>query len=369
MTSIEIKQRTVCAHGEVMQVVCLDEAQTARSSGVFTLTDSAFGKGTVKTLLAGGIATPVEYRRGGNIRKMFEHMHTLAADEGAAVALLHPFSFSYYRQFGYERVSDHVFLRFPTAKIDFVPRRCRFVAYREDVLPDMLAVCRTFAKGRNLLLPRVDGGRYADPGRMTYLCYDGTTPIAYVVCSGNKTLAVNHYADTVLTVHEMAYVNPEALREIFSFLRMFEGEYDEIVLCDAGIYTEADMLLTHNMHTTYTTVPDLSARVLNTKAMLQAHDYPQKEGAFTVRVKDAMPSVAGTYRVCYGGGDACVESLSDSADADVIMPVAAFTQLIYGYRALDAHSLAYMDGVRVMGDCEDLLRAFPRKPGGIFEHF
>ncbi|MBQ7378900.1 MAG: GNAT family N-acetyltransferase [Clostridia bacterium] len=369
MTMIEIKQRTACAHGEVMQVACVDEAQTVQSSGAFTLTDSSYGKGTVKTLLAGGIATPVEYRRGGNIRKMFDHMHALAANEGAAVALLHPFSFSYYRQFGYERVSDHVFLRFPTAKIDFVPRRCGFKAYKEDMLPDILAVYRTFAKGRNLLLPRVNGGRYADPGRMTYLCYDGEMPIAYVVCSGSKTLSVNHYADTVLTVHEMAYVSPAALREIFSFLRMFEGEYDEIVLCDAGIYTEADMLLTHYMHTAYTIVPDLSARVLNTKAMLSAHEYPQKEGAFTVRVEDTMPSVAGTYRVSYGGGDACVEQLSDGADADVALPVAAFTQLIYGYRALDAHSLAYLEGARILGNCEDLLRAFPRKPGGIFEHF
>ena len=368
MANIEINKLEQNVHDAVMQVFYVDE-ELSKSSGVFTITDSSYGKGTVKALLAGGIATPVEYRRGGNIRKMFAHMHELAAEQGVAVALLHPFSFSYYRQFGYERVADHAFARFPTSKIDFVPRRCRFVAYSEEKLPDMLAVYGAFCKGRNLLLPRVNQASYTVPGRMTYLCYDGETPIAYVVCSGSKTLQVNHYTDTVLTVHEMAYTTPDALREIFSFLRMFEGEFDEIVLCDLGIYPEADMLLKHYTHTAYHSIPDLAARVLNTELMLSAHDYPQKAGAFTIRVMDSMPSVAGTFCVRYGAGEVHVERLDDSAAADVTLGATALVQLLYGYLPLDARSLAYLDGVEVQGDCEDLLRAFPRKPGGIFEHF
>ena len=150
---------------------------------------------------------------------------------------------------------------------------------------------------------------------------------------------------------------------------VFEGEYDEIVLCDLGVYPEADMLLKHYTHTAYHSIPDLAARVLNTDLLLSAHDYPQKAGAFTVRVSDTMPSVAGTFRVRYGGGKAEVEKLADDAAVDVILPQTALAQLLYGYLPLDARSLACLDGVQVTGDCEDLLRAFPCKPGGIFEHF
>ena len=369
MANIEIKRIDQSAHDAVMHVFYVDEAQNAQSSGVFTITDSAYGNGTVKAMLAGGIATPVEYRRGGNIRKMFAHMHAFAAEQGVAVALLHPFSFSYYRQFGYERVADHAFARFPTSKIDFVPRRCRFVAYREELLPDMLAVYRAFAKGRNLLLPRTTDASYTSAGRMTYLCYEGQTPVAYVVCSGSKTRHVNHYTNTVLTVHEMAFVSADALCEIFSFLRMFEGEYDEIVLSDLGVYPEADMLLKHYTHTTYHSIPDLAARVLNTELLLLAHDYPQKAGAFTLRVEDELPSVAGVFRVNYEGSESQVQRLDDSAAADVTLPATALVQLLYGYLPFDARSLAYLDGVQIAGDCEDLLRAFPCNPGGIFEHF
>ncbi|MBQ5792426.1 MAG: sterol carrier protein domain-containing protein, partial [Clostridia bacterium] len=100
-----------------------------------------------------------------------------------------------------------------------------------------------------------------------------------------------------------------------------------------------------------------------------AHEYPNKAGAFTVRVNDTMPSVAGTFRVCYGGGEVRVERLANDAIADVTLPETALVQLLYGYLSLDARSLAFPDGVEVQGDCEDLLRAFGRKPGGIFEHF
>ena len=369
MASIEINKIEQSVHDAVMHVFYVDDAQVTQSSGVFTVTDSSYGNGTVKALLAGGIGTPVEYRRGGNVRKMFAHMHAYAAERGVAVALLHPFSFSYYRQFGYERVADHAFARFPTRTIDFAPRRCRFVPYREELLPDMLAVYRAFQKGRNLLLPRVNHASYAASGRMTYLCYDGEVPIAYVVCSGSKTLQVNHYTDTVLTVHEMAFVSADALREIFSFLRMFEGEYDEIVLSDLGVYPEADILLRHYTHTAYHSIPDLAARVLNTELMLLAHNYPKRAGAFILRVIDELPSVAGTFCVRYEGGKAQVQRLDDNAPADVTLPAQALAQLLYGCLTLDAHSLACLDGVQVTGDCEDLLRAFPRKPGGIFEHF
>ena len=94
---IEIRCASKSEHhlGTKMQIVAA-EGENVLSSGNFTLTLSAFGDGRIPTLLAGGISTPLHNRRGGNVRKMFQHMHASAADEGVAVALLHPFSFCNY---------------------------------------------------------------------------------------------------------------------------------------------------------------------------------------------------------------------------------------------------------------------------------
>ena len=329
---------------------------TELSRGFFEHRSSAFGQGNVKALLAGGIGTAVEYRRGGNIRKMFEKMHAEAAQEGVAVALLHPFSFAYYRKFGYEKVADHLIVKFPTRYIDFVPRRCNFMPYQDSMLPDLLRLHAAFARGRNLLLQRIDDSQYKNPERQTYVCY-----------STYHRLAINHYEDSLLTVHELAYASPEALREIFSFLRMFEGEFDEIEFANVAMCPEVDLLLRNYTHTAYTLLPDIMARVLNTEKMLLAQDYPLQEGAFTLRIEDTLPSVSGIFKVAYGGGECTVQRGAGSPD--LTLSASALARLIYGYDGVTAEAAKYMDGVQIDGSAEAFFRAFPKKPCGIFEHF
>ena len=364
-----IKSRGPYGPGEIMNVASVGDNGEALSTGSFILTDSSFCEGRVKTLLVCGLSTPVENRRRGNIRSMISEMHELAAEEGAAVSLLHPFSFSYYRRFGYERVSDHLIAEFRTSDIDFVPQRCRFVPYEESTLDDMIAVYDAFSRGRNLLLPRYDGSRYTGDGKRAYIYYEDGAPAAYVVVSGEKNLRVNNYTNTRLNVHELAYVSPAALSEIFSFLRMFDGEYERIRIFDCSLCREVDMMLRHYTRTEYRTVADIAARVINTEKLLSSASYPEKEGSFTVRVTDGLKSADGVFRVVYGGGDCKVSSVGDVCAADLTLTAGAFTQIVYGYRPVDQRSAAYMDGVCIHGDCDDFFCAFPCRPCGAFEHF
>ena len=351
----------------ILRVEAKGEGGTTLSSGVFQLMETCFGKGSIKTLLAGGIGTPVHYRRGGNVRRMFDVMHRMAAEEGAAVSLLHPFSFAYYRKFGYEKVSDHMIVRCPTRCIDFVPRVCNFVPYDESCLRDLITVYSRFSQGRNLLLPRVDARHYTSSGKHTYVCYQNGEPVAYIVYSASNQFIVNHMGNGLLTVHELAYTSPEALREIFSFLRMFEGEFDEIEFSNVAMCPEVELLLRHYTHTSYTLVPDVMARALNTEKLLLANDYPTREGVFTVKVEDHMSTVAGTYKVEFGGGDCRVSQVGGSAD--LTLSETAFIRLVYGYDGASVDTAKYMEGVRIDGEAEDFFRAFTKKPCGVFEHF
>ena len=345
------------------------EGDITLSKGHFTLTESTFASTRIKTLLAGGIATPVHFRRGGNVRKMFEYIHEYAVNEGAAVSLLHPFSFSYYNKFGYEKVADHLIVRFPTRMIDFVPRECNFVPFDNKMLPDVIAINEKFAKGRNLLLPKYRIHPYAKEKLFTYVCYDGNEPIAYLTYTTRQKLMVNHYVDGVITVHELAYTSPKALREIFSFLKMFEGEFDEVEFANLSPCPEADILLRHYTHTKYELLPDIMARILNTESLLLAQDYPKQNGEFTLKILDTMPTVAGVYKVCYGNGEKEVRKLSDSADADMTLGADALVRLIYGYDGIGASEAEYIEGIKINNDPSDFFRAFPKRPCGMFEHF
>ncbi len=368
MTKIEILSHDIGKEKSVLRVGATEDGKV-KSSGGFTFTETSFADTTVKTMLPGGIETPVENRRNGNVRKMFDYMHYYAANEGVAVSLLHPFSFTYYEQFGYKKVADHLILRFPTRMIDFVPRRCSFVPYDETRLSDVLEIYRAFSKGRNLLPERFDDSHYTREGRQTYVYYDNGSPTAYVTFTQTKTLYINNYINTLLTVNEMAYKSAKGLREIFSFLRMFEGEFDETELRDCSLCSEVDLVLKHYVHTDYKRLPDLAARVINTERLLDANTYPEKEGEFTVRITDAMPTVAGVYNVCYGGKDHRIQRLGDSADAQLTLSATAFVRIIYGYDPVDAKNAEYIEGVEIHSPCDDFFRAFPKRPCGAFEHF
>ena len=367
MDNIVITERKDTEDYSSLRVAAIAEDGSVLSKGAFKYVTSSFGCGTVKTMFAGGIGTPVHFRRGGNVRRMFDFMHNEAVNEGVAVSLLHPFSFAYYRKFGYEKVSDHLIVKFPTRMIDFVPRRCAFVPYDESMLRDLLNLFNEFSRGRNLMIQRFDDRFYKSKDKEIYICYKEGKAVACVVYSTYHELVVNHYENSKLTVHELCYTSPEALREIFSFLRMFEGEFDEIEFANIAPCPEVELLLRHYTHTSYTLVPDIMAKTLNTEMMLLAADYPNKEGGFTVKVEDNMDSVAGTFKVAYGGGDCKVERVDSAPDITLTAP--AFTRLIYGYDGVGAEMARYMDGVLINGNTDGFFAAFTKKPCGVYEHF
>ncbi len=366
--NIEILSKDIKEEISVLKVGATEEGKIL-STGYFTFCETSFSETFVKSVLPGGIGTLVENRRGGNIRKMFDFMHNYAAENDVAVSVLHPFSFSYYEQFGYNKVADHLILRFPVRMIDFVPRRCNFVPYEKKMLPDVLSIYNSFSRGRNLLPKRYDDSQYTREGRQTYVYYDKGKPSAYVTFSFSRTFYVNHYENTLLTVNEMAYDSPNGLREIFSFLRMFEGEFDEIELPDCSLCHETDLLLKHYVHTKYTRVPDLAARIIDTEKMLNANSYPEKEGEFTLRIVDTMPTVSGVYNVCYGGNEHRVRRMNDGIEADITLSATTLSRIIYGYDTVDANSAEYSEGVEIHKNCDDFFRAFPKRPCGAFEHF
>ena len=96
---------------------------------------------------------------------------------------------------------------------------------------------------------------------------------------------------------------------------------------------------------------------------------PESAGRFTLRVTDEYGVASGAWRVTYAHGQAQIERLPEDAACDLTMDVRPLAALMYGALTADADSIACLDGVTVNGSAEDFLRAFPKRPCGMFEHF
>lgn len=337
------------------------------SAGVGTVR-SMYGRDYITTNTIGGVGTPPQYRRNGCVRQLINAVFEAAPERGWAVSLLHPFSFSYYRQFGYEKVADHRILEFPMSAISYVPRYADLVPFDETRLPAALAAFRAWAVGRNVTFERVDGHEfqpsYYKPGCETYVLPDGT---GYVTLRVENHLEVNHMVSDFLHVYELVYVDPESLMKLFGFLRMFEGQLDRIKIHNCAMMPEIDAVLRHYTHTSYRLVPDIMARVLDLPAMLANHVWPEAPGAFVLDVRDTLPNVGGVWSVEYAGG-AC-EARRAEKSPDVVLTAPALAPILYGYEQYTPQLLQYAPGVEVTGNPADFVRAFPKQNCGLFEHF
>lgn len=337
--------------------------------------------GTVlPALKLGGVGTEPEYRRGGLVKNFFSEVWKHMEKENIPVSFMHPFSFSYYRKMGYERIADHRVLEFPMKALDFVPRypdliRCK----APDRAEDLAKVYNRFGENRNIMFHRTAETAYlgaGEPNAEVYLLYgDDGEPEGSLVLDREQVYWVNQMVSINLHVREICFTSPEALLKLFGFLRMYEGQMDSIKIHNCAMAPELETALRHYTHTKITVIPDIAARVHDVKAVLSAMKYPEVPGCFTVRVREpegtghSPEKTDGCWKVSYGNGTVSVECLDKDAPCDIDCDIRAFTRLIFGFDSIGAETARYLPGTVLHTPCTDFFRAFPNRPCGLFEHF
>ena len=354
--------------------------------------DCSYNGTTVKAMVIGCVLTMPEYRRTGMARKTFEMLDPVIRENNVLLSYLHPFSFPYYRMMGYERVSDHRVLEFAITDLDFVERNPNMERIRmADSVAPLDEVYNKFSQNRNVMLRRHDSVAseldvivprymhgepyaYGFKGKQIYLSRDAQgNPDGYVILHFEMPLRDHWLKDGILHVDEMCFTSPEALRKLFGFLRMYEGQYDFVRIANCGMAPEVERLLRRYKYTKISILPDISGRVHDVGGLLAASTYPMQRGEFTVKVTDCPKSpfskdlTEGVWHVVYENGKGQVTRLDDNAPADLEADMPAFTQLVHGFEAYGPEVAAYMHGVKLYNDCSDFFRAFPNRPAGGFD--
>lgn len=354
--------------------------------------DCSFNGSTVKAMVIGCVHTATEHRRGGMARKTFEMLEPMIRENNVVVSYLHPFSFPYYRMMGYERVSDHRVLELAITDLEFVERYpCLEHIHLGDDMAPLDQVYNKFSEGRNVMIRRKDSVSadmkivvprymYGEPytygfkTKQFYLSRDEQgNPDGYVMLSFQMPLQDHWLKDGVLHVEEMCFTTPQALRKLFGFLRMYEGQYDYVRFDNVGMSPEVERMLRRYKYTKISILPDISGRIHDVAGALKANVYPRQKGQFTVKVTDCPKSpfskelTQGVWQVTYENGKGEVTRLPDDAAADLEADMPAFVQLVHGYESYGPEVARYMHGVKLNTDCDDFFRAFPNRPAGGYE--
>lgn len=367
MRNITIKQTDDFPTRKRFEATMQNETGETLTKAIFTFAKISFGEGFVDTLNFSGVETPMKHRRKGYVREIFDFVINFGLEQGAVVSLLHPFSFSYYEKFGYGKVADHKILRLPIRLLDTVPRCCNLERATLENFSELYDLHNEFCKNRQLMM------LYSDPkylkDKEIWIFRENGKATGYIIYTTSKRLEVNHYEDGLLSVQSIVYTTPAALKALLGFIRMFEGELDDVEFANLSTCPEVETYLRHDTHTRIRLLPDLMARVLDTEKLLSSFKYPKQEGSFTLCVEDKLPTVSGVFSVKYRNGGCEVKRLENSADFDIMVNASTLSRLVFGYDRLTSEQAHFCDGITITGSADDFFRAFTHRPSGMFEHF
>ncbi|MBQ4353703.1 MAG: GNAT family N-acetyltransferase [Clostridia bacterium] len=347
----------------------LDDDRTLTAAVITPEYDSFYCGKTFRSVGIGGVATLPEYRRMGAIRAIFGEIFRLAPERGWVTSFLYPFSNDYYRQYGYERILCRRQVKVPISALRMFDRSTSVKLYRKDgavTKAEPADVYNRFAARHNMMFFRdAETNAYSDKPHQsqdfTYLWYDDSE-------KARGLIRLRRHG-AVMNVSELCYDSPEALRGLLGFLRMYEGQAEEIAFEKIPEGSELELVLSEYVGTEYSTETSAMGRILLPQVILENNRYPDERGFFRLRMDDPLDCSRGVYAVSYGNGTAEVEKLSYDADFDISLTPAPAARILFGTDNFTPDKAAYLSGVTMRNEAKDFFRAFPKRMINLYEGF
>lgn len=320
----------------------------------------------------GGVCSMPEFRSKGGIRAIFHRILQEEWKNGCVFSYLFPFSYPYYRKFGYEllHVADRYEVPLDALEgftCDCPVRLCENTGPNED----MCRVYEQFYHGKNLSVHRGNlhwrdsqGDPYKDRC-YKYVFYDGQkNPRAYLVF---RPVQPENGGRRVVSVDDLAFLAPEDFYQMLGFLYRLRAQYGSV-----SLILPAEIPIT-------AMIPDSRAvkhipschgqlRVVNVQKALEAMRCPKECGSAVIAVEDPfLQENTGTYLLTFADGKALSVACAPKLEPDIRLSIQRFSQLVTGY--LNLAETAYISDVEVFKNREVLEKLFIHKPIYFRDHF
>lgn len=321
----------------------------------------------------GSVATYPEHRRKGHVRDLFAVLFPRMREQGQAFSMLFPFSYPYYRSFGYELAYCKNQYTFPLAQLkpDNEDGSLKLVVPSAGCikeLDEIKTLYRDFAAPCNLALDRSD----ADWKRMVptephnsqeycYLYRDAAGEAqAYFLYKAVRKTPFN----IDMHVQDLAWRGARGLKNLLARLALFHPLAVTATLCLPSGFN-----LEHHIPDPYTMerriLPSCMIKVVDVQFALRATRF-SGSGSLVMKVKDdTLDWNNGNFLIQWSGGG--TDASPTTRSPDLSLDVRTLAQLLVGYiggAELMDHGLAESELSR-----EQLAATFPRKALYQNDHF
>ncbi len=316
----------------------------------------------------GSVTTLPEYRASGSMRALLAHVLEKGREEGEVFSMLGPFSYPFYRKFGYEAAYSCCEYTVPVAQ--FAPFRHTGWVQRlrggdEEDLSRLARLYNRFARPYNLAIARDESffhrrflnkpdEVFLNEHTFFYLLGEGEEAGAYLMFR----FAPEAHEDTLMEIVDLAFDGVRGLRMLFGFLARMSADYHTVRLRLPG-----DVQL----HQLLAVPPRLNvnstrmARVVNVEEALRLAKKPAGLRAVLEVTDDLLPENAGRWLV--EGNSVTRTELAP----DLTVDIRALAPMLLG--SLPLPSALYRQDVSLHGNEEALTALFPAKVLYQHDHF
>lgn len=311
-----------------------------------------------------------EARGYGNVRAMMAAVLRDFRARGDLFAVLHPFSFAFYRKYGFDLVTERLTQKFPVEELrDFSCSMNVRQARSESEIPALKALYERCVRNKNLADVRSEedwayrgNGEYGAPDwwsksqSYTYIFSDTEGDRAYLKFVFEHGPEGPFSGD--LRAKELVFDSPAAFFSVLGFIYGMRAKLEHVIL-EIPEDIHMSFLLPECDHAEEKLGGHLMGRVLDVKKVLEQMKQPEGSGSYVLRVTDGfLPEAGGTFEVTYRSGR--TEKVEESAETpDLTLSIQTFSQLAVGLYGLS--EALYRPGTELSGKKEVLERVFVRK--------
>ena len=326
----------------------------------------------------GGVATLPQYRRKGGIRMCFEKALGEWYKNGVGLSYLYPFSYAYYRKFGYEMgVECYAYDWEPS----FFPKSfnstgsCYLLDGNDvsfdEALEDVKSVYTKWQHKYNCMIVNDDFEygwvKKSNPYKDQVFTYiyrnDKNEATAYI-----SFKEVTEESGRNLITSRFIFSDCDGLRGILDLIGSLRADHKHFKFeLPMDIYIN-DLLPEWAMGGGSVSISRKGmVRVVNVEEILKNAIY-KGSGEVTLDITDPyIPENTHVYAITFKDNKATKVEIKDNAKADAKMPINIFSRLIMG--ACETSSFQYLNGLEVNGNLDALSKIFYKKYGFITEYF
>lgn len=312
-----------------------------------------------------GVSTYPQYRRNGCIREIMKHLFEQSSANGWVLSYLYPFSFDYYRQFGYERAFQQKSVRLPLKSLSRFPRYSDAVLYdSKELLPDLVEAYSKFAKTKNGMLTRTDYREWSsDPFKTlnyTYLFYDKNK-----IADGYINFRIN---SNTMVVNELAYGSRSTLQNIFGFLRMYEGQYTEVLINNVDIFSDIESYIGEFRGVSYGIYDGPMVRIIDVYKYLALVLKPFGEQSINIKINDNyIQQNNKTFKII--SSDNIIDIVPTNEPHDVECDISVFSTIATGSAMININNYLYFEGIDIKDKSTIFFNMFPHVSMNQFDRF